>query len=697
MTITRFSSVEYSCPESKVNDDDMEAVPLIEPPVINPQCQKTKRNDIQLLRFLAIAAVLGFHLRPKSIPQGYLGVDIFFVISGYLMTVVTSSSQGVITIVTVSRFYERRLKRLCPVYLLTVFSTLIAGYFLLVQTDYTSLQKDSTWALVFGTNIQAMLKHDDYFQFESDYKFLLHTWSLSVEMQFYAVAPFILAMIARSNRPLLTNNILIGLSLAFQSIVPSSIWRFECVVSRIWQFLMGTTVFYLEKQSDAITKTMSTTKTISGALVLVTLLLAPELSHHVAYTVTVRVVTTLLTAIIMYYSTTVNEMIALKLITYVMTLIGDASYSIYLIHWPMILFAKYMDIFNSCGVYILVPFILTAALIQYFIFEKPLVTTTTVRVFVICGIFYLFATPFVFLPSHTGPQDTNNGSNVSLIKMDPMLANLKIAHDCHHDRLTELKHCPHAPELDAIVPNTTTANVNFCGFKVGKFTIFVTGNSYAQYQVNAVQKALEGQFKMIYFVARPACLAFDGMNEMSALFANCPEIIGLTDKILKTLKPDITVIIQRIDNNSHFVSGKVGNITTVKYLQNVFENYSKYTQKILVVEPNANVSYTVPTELAKALKYGRPIDNFTISLKDYKKRIDPSMNQVISAMKSCPKCEPIWIRQQLCDHEKCYLYDRKTKLGFYCDTSHMSTLGDDLIMPAYEAAFKKTLKELRTA
>uniref|UniRef100_A0A7E4V666 Acyltransferase n=1 Tax=Panagrellus redivivus TaxID=6233 RepID=A0A7E4V666_PANRE len=385
----------------------------------NPRPHQNKRNDIQVLRFVAIAAVLGFHLRPKSVPQGYLGVDMFFVISGYLMTLITASSKGAITTAIIKRFYERRLKRLCPAYVFTLFVAIVIGKVVLIATDFESLRTDSFWALIFGTNIQSMLAQEDYFQLVSEYKFLLHTWSLSVEVQFYAAAPFILAWIARSQRPLIT-----------------------------------------------------------------------------------------------------------------------------------------------------------------------------------CG--------------------------------------------------------------------------------------FIT-----------VQKALNGQYKTLYFAARPGCLAFDGVNQMYAKRFGCAEVVGLTEKILKTLKPDVMVIIQRIDNHVSFTSRRSGNTTTADYLQKTLANYSKYTKKIFVVEPNRVVGYNVPLFLAKTLKNGQPIDNVFITLAKHKQAVDHGWNQMLDAMKTCPRCEPIWIRNQLCHAEKCLLYEKKSKLALYCDNAHLSTIGIDVIMPAFRTALKKAFKEIK--
>src|SRR5688572_21092694 len=82
------------------------------------------------------------------------------------------------------RFYERRLKRLLPAYILVIFLTLAITSLFLINTDYDFLKYDTLWAMFFGTNFQSMFEKETYFKLISDYKFLLHTWSLAVEFQY---------------------------------------------------------------------------------------------------------------------------------------------------------------------------------------------------------------------------------------------------------------------------------------------------------------------------------------------------------------------------------------------------------------------------------------------------------------------------------------------------------------------------------
>ena len=123
---------------------------------------KPKRKDIQGLRGLAIIYVLSFHLYPWLFRNGYLGVDIFFVISGYLMTMILEKQPSVCFSQTVV-FYKKRIKRIFPAYFMLLFTLLLYGYFTLAEKDFELLQTDSNWAAFFATNIHKYILNEGYF------------------------------------------------------------------------------------------------------------------------------------------------------------------------------------------------------------------------------------------------------------------------------------------------------------------------------------------------------------------------------------------------------------------------------------------------------------------------------------------------------------------------------------------------------
>jgi peptidoglycan/LPS O-acetylase OafA/YrhL len=148
------------------------------------------RYDINALRALAVAAVVLFHYKVNFIPGGFVGVDIFFVISGYLMTAIIASRLAASKF-SLWEFYYDRAKRIVPGLLGMCFVLIAAGYFVLEPATYHYLGSTSIAALLFFSNFR-FWDTTAYFDPQSDVKWLLHTWSLSVEGQFYLVYPILL-------------------------------------------------------------------------------------------------------------------------------------------------------------------------------------------------------------------------------------------------------------------------------------------------------------------------------------------------------------------------------------------------------------------------------------------------------------------------------------------------------------------------
>ncbi|MBP6115300.1 MAG: acyltransferase [Neisseriaceae bacterium] len=147
------------------------------------------RPDIDGLRALAVVAVIIFHLNPAWLPGGFLGVDFFFVISGYLITAIIykQAAAGRFSFVT---FYTRRIKRILPLFFTVLFVTTLASLLLLVAQDLEGYLHTATYAVQFRANFA--FGQSSYFDVATNEKPLLHLWSLAVEEQFYFVWPLVL-------------------------------------------------------------------------------------------------------------------------------------------------------------------------------------------------------------------------------------------------------------------------------------------------------------------------------------------------------------------------------------------------------------------------------------------------------------------------------------------------------------------------
>ena len=152
--------------------------------------------EVEGLRGIAVLSVLLFHLNKSFLPGGYLGVDIFFVISGFLITSISLSEFAATGSISISEFYRKRIKRILPLFCLVVLVTLVAGYLLFLPDYFLLLGRSIAASLTFTSNF-FFSQSLDYFANNSNEYPLLHTWSLSIEEQFYFIWPLLLTLSLR--------------------------------------------------------------------------------------------------------------------------------------------------------------------------------------------------------------------------------------------------------------------------------------------------------------------------------------------------------------------------------------------------------------------------------------------------------------------------------------------------------------------
>ncbi len=201
------------------------------------------RFDINALRALAVTAVVGYHYNVNFVPGGFVGVDIFFVISGYLMTdIIVSRLQN--DRFNLFRFYYDRVKRIVPGLLGLCFALLVFGYFILDPIHYNTLSYNSIAAVLFYSNI-LFNESQGYFAPEYNTKMLLHTWSLSVEWQFYMIYPILLmglsklASTRRQMTTVLAVVVCVSLALCIYYSAKDQPTAFYLLPQRAWEMAAG--------------------------------------------------------------------------------------------------------------------------------------------------------------------------------------------------------------------------------------------------------------------------------------------------------------------------------------------------------------------------------------------------------------------------------------------------------------------------
>jgi peptidoglycan/LPS O-acetylase OafA/YrhL len=287
------------------------------------------RYDINGLRALAVFGVVIFHFNNAWLPGGFVGVDVFFVISGYLMTkiIATKLQTGRFSVLN---FYWSRARRIVPALLLLCLTLLVFGWFFLLNTEYQQLAKHVQDSLLFYSNHTYWLE-SGYFDASSHEKWLLHTWSLSVEWQFYLVYPVGLVIVAKI-LPLsaLKWLILVATLAGFAGCVYTAyLWpdaAYFLLPTRAWQMLAGALVFFFPL---SFLRDKSWVSHCGLALIIACYFM---IDQTVVWPGVVAAIPIVAAMLVLFSGHQKSQLITNPIIQKV----GLWSYSIYLWHWPVV-------------------------------------------------------------------------------------------------------------------------------------------------------------------------------------------------------------------------------------------------------------------------------------------------------------------------------------------------------------------------
>lgn len=306
---------------------------------------KQFRYDINGLRAYAVILVVLFHFQVFGFSAGFIGVDIFFVISGYLMTKIIID-QIMQEKFSIWKFYLARGIRILPALLLLTFMIALVGWFLLIPEEYKNYGKHAASSITFLSNFVYWRESSDYFSAAAHDKILLHTWSLSVEWQFYIILPIILLIIGKikRNRNILNLAVLFGfiisLILSYKVSQFSPTTAFYMIPTRAWEMLAGGLVYaYFSKL--VIANSFKNLVEFTGfGLILISLFIFKSTTLWPSFNAVLPVLGSMLILI-----SNSNNSVLTK--PKVFQLTGNSSYSIYLWHWPIVFFISYFGVKNN--------------------------------------------------------------------------------------------------------------------------------------------------------------------------------------------------------------------------------------------------------------------------------------------------------------------------------------------------------------
>ena len=299
--------------------------------------QSKFRYDINALRCIAVTAVVLFHIFPSFFPSGFVGVDVFFVISGFLMTRIICGDL-LAKDFSLRKFLLARFRRIVPALCVVIIACFVLGYFYLSQFRYLTLTDHAFSSIGFFSNI-VFWTEAGYFDLSSHEKWLLHTWSLSLEWQFYIIFPILMIALFRVF-PALSVEVLklLFVILIFSSfslsVLASARWpdaAFFLLPTRVWEFMVGGIASLGVANRLA---GMAAVKLLGYALIIVScFLFSPEVAWP-GYSAIMPVLGAFLVI------ATNDQSAGYEKIVFVQS-IGMWSYSIYLWHWPIFIWMTY--------------------------------------------------------------------------------------------------------------------------------------------------------------------------------------------------------------------------------------------------------------------------------------------------------------------------------------------------------------------
>ncbi|WP_347904019.1 acyltransferase family protein [Pseudomonas purpurea] len=297
--------------------------------------QPKYRADIDGLRALAVLAVLLFHF-DLGVPGGYVGVDVFFVISGFLITdtIRNSITQNRFSFLS---FYTRRLLRLHPALLATIAASLLTGFLIMDPASLSKLASSAKYSLLSASNFY-FFNSQGYFEETAKMQPLLHTWSLSVEWQFYLVWPLIVwGSLKVSNKFLaivlaILTIVSVASSQAMLSINPSA--SYYMMPFRVFELCIGAFLVLLNDKRSGVPL-----ERLVFAAGIITIIAASFLLKHDSLFPGLLALAPCLGAAACIYAgrSDLGALTRNKVAVY----IGKISYSVYLVHWPILVFYKY--------------------------------------------------------------------------------------------------------------------------------------------------------------------------------------------------------------------------------------------------------------------------------------------------------------------------------------------------------------------
>lgn len=655
------------------------------------------RADIDGLRALAVVPVVLFHAGLGWVSGGFVGVDVFFVISGFLITSILAreiEDQRY----SILRFYRRRALRIFPALTAMTLATLFVGYFVLTPSEYVDLAKSAAAVSVFSSNIY-FWKSISYFQSANAFQPLLHTWSLAVEEQYYVFFPVLLRLLSPRRTAIVGALWLIFFFSLISAILLVPVkpnLAFYLLPTRAWELMLGGLVAI-----GGLPKLLSRRFASAASLIGLALIVAPMFlySSSTPFPGMAALPPTVGTALLIWSGG--RGIVADFLSRRTAVLVGQASYSIYLWHLPLIAFATYLAAGHI----------------------PPSIALLLCLASVTLGFVSL---SLIERPFRTGRHNRNRKALVASLGMVGVaaVAGIIVVARGLPDRLSRYdasisavpgdKYKHHAECMTVDTSIIAPEHACHLGTRNTPPSVLLWGDSHAMVTATALEQAAIHKRGSFLFAADADCPPGVGFNidkrfdpgltsQLSYRF--CGQYndrmlrVALTSPSIKTVvlssrwsnwrigespnPAEAPADVRLRDQDGTASSVEANTAKWERGFQALIERLAKSGKRVVIVGPVPEPSFDVPHEL-HVEQFGFVKVSTSITISEYRRRHQKILS-FFSTLQSKPGVSFIWPYNALCADGKCPLVDSGHVMFF--DQDHLSVFGARKTEHLYDRLF----------
>ena len=643
------------------------------------------RPEIDGLRAVAVISVILYHAKIsvsglKLITGGFIGVDIFFVISGYLICSIILKEITISKQFSYTDFYLRRIRRILPALIFVMIITLFFGWFYLLPDAYSNLSKSSLSSIFFVSNI---FFYKGFIEYASENALLiplLHTWSLSIEEQFYLLFPVFIFTINKFFKQQLPTILITLFCLSFlyaeYASRISNNFLFFSFISRIWELIGGCYLAVVEKKFKRNHNLYISNifLFLSALIILISIFFLKDFQSKQHLLILPSILATMC---IIWFSNK-NSLVTKILSSRLFVSIGLISYSLYLWHYPVFAYSRIRELIWSSNYdkinWLLLTFIL--AIITYFLVEKRFRDKNKINdLFLIKSVFFSLLILVIFNLSNIAQRGFEN-------RVPEILK-------------TDFTQKPWRTQINNLGQSCygTYEKKDFCTYvkKKNKKTIIIIGDSVAESVSLEIKKSFFNKGFNIISMNNNACYFMPGFDSYKNDNKRIPPLVNENEvcdfeyqdlRLNKILKNPNSILIffgklnEYLENDGQTFKPVYEKITMEQSYKKNINELLKKNYKILQLAPIPRYKSSVGNFILQqknihSLKKAKA----EITLEEYKKTTDKA-NKLLKSIKHV-NYKLIYPHKIFCDEDKCSFHDEKNL--FYIDRVHPSKYGAKLI------------------